>query len=251
MLGRTPNESMLVSKKLLALVSKSLRTIGAILVSVIRRPKNKNFLTAISDSKEFSSESFKSKCLGVNLGTKKRFLRNHSWHLSNFSIKVGVTVDSSTPYSKEGRQACRQKFNVYKRVDLSTIKTRCKYHTRLFPGFVNVIFDIRREWTNVIFHYPRVLVLITFINSFVTKHPVTLFNRLTMGSFCFSKSDNTAFMIMKFIPPSNTVFVAKVHESTKKSRMSCQQRNVISKRKGWKTEHADRNCKGMLSQPDK
>ena len=35
---------------------------------------------------------------------------------------------------------------------------------------------------------------------------------------------------MKFIPLPKTVFVAKVHESTKKSRMSCQQRNVISKR---------------------
>ena len=53
-----------------------------------------------------------------------------------------------------------------------------------------------------------------------------------MGSFCFSKSDHTAFIIMKFIPPPNTVFVAKVHESTKKSRMSCQQRNVISKKRG-------------------
>ena len=97
---------MLVSKKLLALVSNNLRTTGAILVSVIKRPENKNFLRAISDSTEFSSESFKSKCLGVNLGKKKRFLRNHIWHLSNFSIKVGVTVNSSTPYSKEGRQAC-------------------------------------------------------------------------------------------------------------------------------------------------
>ena len=72
MLSRTPNESMLVSKKLLALVSNNLRTTGAILVSVIKRPKNKNFLRTISDSTEFSSESFKSKCLGVNLGTEKR-----------------------------------------------------------------------------------------------------------------------------------------------------------------------------------
>ena len=56
---------------------------------------------------------------------------------------------------------------------------------------------------------------------------------------------------MKFIPPSDTVFVAKVHKSTKRSRISCQQRNVISKRRGWKTEHADRNCcKGMLREFD-
>ena len=108
MLGRTPSESMLVSKKLLALISNNLRTTGAIMVSVIKGPKTKNFLRTISDSTELSSESFKSKCLGVNLGTKKRFLRNHCWHLSNFSIKVGVTVSNSTPYSKEGRQACRQ-----------------------------------------------------------------------------------------------------------------------------------------------
>ena len=87
--------------RLLALVSNNLRTTGAILVSVIKRPKNKNFLITISDYTEFSSESFKSNCLGVNLGTKKRFLRNHCWHLSNFSIKVGVAVNSSTPYSKE------------------------------------------------------------------------------------------------------------------------------------------------------
>ena len=101
------------------------------------------------------------------------------------------------------------------------------------------------------FHYPKVFVLITFVNSFVIKHPITLFKRLTMDSFCFSKSGNTAFIIMKFIPPPNTVSVAKVHESTKKSRISCQQRNVISKRRGWKTQHVDRNCKGMLSQLDK
>ena len=94
MLGRTPGKSVLVSKKLSALVSDNLRTAGAILVSVIMRPKNKNFPRAISDSAEFSSESFKSNCLGVNLGMKKRFLRKHCWHLANFSIKVGVTVNS-------------------------------------------------------------------------------------------------------------------------------------------------------------
>ena len=87
MLARTPNGSMLVSKKLLALVSNNLRTC-AVLVSVIKRPENKKFLRAISDSAEFSCESFKSNCLGVNSGTKKRFLRNHCWHLSNLSIKV-------------------------------------------------------------------------------------------------------------------------------------------------------------------
>ena len=31
-----------------------------------------------------------------------------SFEFSNFSVKVGVTVNNSTPYSKEGRQACRQ-----------------------------------------------------------------------------------------------------------------------------------------------
>ena len=51
MLGRTPNES----KKLLALVSNNLHTTGAILVSVIKRPKNKNFVTAISVLKVPSS----------------------------------------------------------------------------------------------------------------------------------------------------------------------------------------------------
>ena len=54
---------------------------------------------------------------------------------------------------------------------------------------------------------------------------------------------------MKFIPLPNTVFVAKIHESTKKSRISYQQRNVI--RRGWETEHVDKNWKGMLSQLDK
>ena len=107
-IARTPNESMLVSKKLLALVSNNLCTTGAILVSVIKRPKNKNILWAISDSTEFSSESFKSKCLGEKIRTKKRFLRNHCWDLSNVLIKVGVTVNSSTPYSKEWRQARHQ-----------------------------------------------------------------------------------------------------------------------------------------------
>ena len=75
MLGRMPKKSMLVSKKLLALVSNNLHTTCAILVSVVKQPKNKNFLGAISDSTEFSSESFKSKCLRVNLGAKKRFLK--------------------------------------------------------------------------------------------------------------------------------------------------------------------------------
>ena len=135
MLGRTPNESMLVSKKLLALVSKRLGTIGAILVSVIRRPKNKNFLRAISDSTEFSSESFKSKCLGVNLGTKKRFLRNHSWHLSYFSIKVGVTVNSSTPYSKEERQVCCQNLMHTNGLTLQ----RSKPDANIIPAFFLVL----------------------------------------------------------------------------------------------------------------
>ena len=87
--GRMPEESMLVSKKLLALATNNLRTTGAILVSVIKRPKNKNFLRALLNSTEFSSESFKNSYLGVSLGTKKRFLRN-------FPIKMGITVKSST-----------------------------------------------------------------------------------------------------------------------------------------------------------
>ena len=58
MLGRTPKESMLVSKKLSALVSNNLCTAGAILASVVKQPENKTFLTAISDSTEFISESF-------------------------------------------------------------------------------------------------------------------------------------------------------------------------------------------------
>ena len=50
MLGRTLNDLFLVSKKLSALVLNNLRTKGAVLVSVMKRPKNDNFLRAISDS---------------------------------------------------------------------------------------------------------------------------------------------------------------------------------------------------------
>ena len=70
------------------LVSNNSRSTGAILVSVIKRTNNKNFLRAILDSTEFSSESFKSCCLRVNFETKKRFQRNHRWYFSNFSIIV-------------------------------------------------------------------------------------------------------------------------------------------------------------------
>ena len=68
MLGRTRNESVLVSKKLSALVSNNLRTTGVILVSVIER-------RAISDSTEFSSESFKSNCLGANFRNEKEIFK--------------------------------------------------------------------------------------------------------------------------------------------------------------------------------
>ena len=142
MLGRTPNESMLLSKKLLALVSNNLRTTGVILVLVIKRPKkNKNFLRAISDSTEYSFEGFESKYLGVNLETKKTFLRNHCWHLSNFSVKVELTANSSTPCSKEARQACRQNLI---HTNGSTFR-RSKPDANTIPGFVNVIFDVKRE----------------------------------------------------------------------------------------------------------
>ena len=113
-------------------------------------------------------------------------------------------MNGSTPYSKEGRQGYGQNFNVYRRVDSSMVKTRCKNHTCLFSGFVHVIFDVRRELANVVLHYPKVFLLITFVNSFVTEPPVPLFKRLTIDSFCFFESDNTAFIIVKFIPPLST-----------------------------------------------
>ena len=48
-----------------------------------------------------------------------------------------------------------------------------------------------------------------------------------MDSFCFSKCGNTASIIMKLIPPLNTVLTAKIHERAKKSKISCQQRNTF------------------------
>ena len=45
-----------------------------------------------------------------------------------------------------------------------------------------------------------------------------------MDSLYFSRTDNTTFIIMKFIPLLSTVFVAKINEGTQKSRISCQQR---------------------------
>ena len=52
---------------------------------------------------------------------------------------------NSTPYSKEVRAGLSPEFDIYKRVDFSTVKTRCKNHTCFVSGFVNVIFDVRRE----------------------------------------------------------------------------------------------------------
>ena len=68
-LGRTPNEEISESKKLLVLLSKRFLSGGVILGSVINRPKNNSFLVAISDSVEFRNESFSSKGPGANSGT--------------------------------------------------------------------------------------------------------------------------------------------------------------------------------------
>ena len=51
----------------------------------------------------------------------------------------------STPYSKDGRQDMPPEFNVYKRVDFSTVETRSENHTCLVTGFVNALVDVRRE----------------------------------------------------------------------------------------------------------
>ena len=55
MLCRTPSD---VISELLVLLSNKLFTAGDIFGSFIRRPKNRSFLLAISDSIEFNSTAF-------------------------------------------------------------------------------------------------------------------------------------------------------------------------------------------------
>ena len=70
--------TIVYQKKLLAPVSNNRCMKGAILVSVIKPPRKKNFLRGISDFTEFSSENFKSSCLR----TIKRFLT--LFHMGSF-----------------------------------------------------------------------------------------------------------------------------------------------------------------------
>ena len=60
MLGRTPSDVISELKKLLVLLSNKLFTCtaGDIFGSFIRRPKNRSFLIAISDSIEFKPTAF-------------------------------------------------------------------------------------------------------------------------------------------------------------------------------------------------
>ena len=135
LLGRTSNEPMLVSEMLLALLSNNLRTTGAILV------QQSNDLNTRTFSGQF--QILQSSILKVSraiikgkLGTKKRF--------SNFSIKVGVTVNSATSYSKEGSQACRQN-SMY--TNGLTFR-RSKPDPKIIPAFFwffSVIFNVRRD----------------------------------------------------------------------------------------------------------
>ena len=68
-LGRTPDDEISESKKLLVLLSKRFLISGVILGSVINRPKNKSFLVATSDSVEFRPESFSGNGPAANSGT--------------------------------------------------------------------------------------------------------------------------------------------------------------------------------------
>ena len=65
-LGKTPRAA---SNKLSALLTNRLFTAEAIFISVIRRPRNKSFLTSISDSTEFNPETCKRNFAGANCGT--------------------------------------------------------------------------------------------------------------------------------------------------------------------------------------
>ena len=69
MLGKTPKDGYLASKKLSTLLKKRLFIAEAIFISVIRLPRNKSFFTSISDSTEFNPETFKRNFAGANCGT--------------------------------------------------------------------------------------------------------------------------------------------------------------------------------------
>ena len=69
MLGRTPRDVILASKKLSNLLENGSLTTGAIFGSVIKCPKNIGFLKSISDSMEFKPESLSRSELGAKLGT--------------------------------------------------------------------------------------------------------------------------------------------------------------------------------------
>ena len=58
MFGRTPSDVISESKKLLVLLSNKLFTAGDIFGSFIRRPKNKRYFIANSDSVEFKPDGF-------------------------------------------------------------------------------------------------------------------------------------------------------------------------------------------------
>ena len=58
MLGSTPSDVISELKKLLVLLSNKLFTAGDIFGSFIRRPKNRSFVIAISDSIEFKPDNF-------------------------------------------------------------------------------------------------------------------------------------------------------------------------------------------------
>ena len=65
MLGKTPNGVISESKKLFVLLSNKLFTAGDIFGSFIRRPNNRSFLVAISDSTEFRHDNARSRGPGT------------------------------------------------------------------------------------------------------------------------------------------------------------------------------------------
>ena len=76
-LGTTPRDVMLASKKLSTLLENRNLTTEAIFGPVIKRFKNITFLRSISDSVEFKPESLSRSELSAKLGKQKMLLRNH------------------------------------------------------------------------------------------------------------------------------------------------------------------------------
>ena len=81
MLGRTTNDVISESKKLLVLLSDKLFTAGDIFSSFIRQPNGRSFLVAISHCTEFRHDNTRSGGPGANL----------KMYCSSLNSKVGVS----------------------------------------------------------------------------------------------------------------------------------------------------------------